>query len=199
MKSEVLRQAVQVIAVLVLTTGTGALAQTQDHTKFRGVINDFTPASTVSPGGPWEVRGHWSLVMKGRYGKADCKANFSAALTMERSDSGVIKNGGDLDNPMGRMQHTHHITLVDGEVTTIPDGIQVTGWAVITANGIFPPPFGSDYPALTIQITGGTGENSIEFSNITLLFGKPAAGHFGTQPLHGVVVRSRDARNSVGH
>jgi hypothetical protein len=187
------------IAVLV-ALGTGAVAQTPEHMKFRGVINDFTPASTVAPGGPWEVRGPWSLVMKGRYGRADCKADFSAALTMERSDLGVIKSGGgDLDNATGRMQHTHHITLADGEVTVIPGGIQVTGSAVITANGIFPPPFGSDYPTLTIEITGGTGENSVAFSNVTLLFGKPAAGHFGTAPLHGVVVRSGDTRNSVGH
>ncbi len=156
------------------------------------MINDFTPASTVSPGGPWEVRGDWSLVIRGRYGRSDCKADFSAALTMERSDLGVVQNGGgDLDNPMGRMQHTHHITLTDGEVTSIPGGIQVTGLATVTANGAFPPPFGSTPPTLTIEITGGTGENSITFSNITLQFGLPAAGHFGTQPLHGVVRSSK--------
>jgi hypothetical protein len=164
--------------------------------KFRGTINDFTPAST---GGPWEVRGHWSLVVKGKYGRAD-KADFSAALTMERSDLGVVQNGGgDLNNPMDRMAHTHHITLVNGEVTAIPGGIEVTGLATITANGVFPPPFGSDLPTLTIDITGGSGPDSVTFSNVSLLFGDPGAGHFGTQPLHGVVVRSSERGDGARH
>lgn len=196
MKSKVFKWPVRIIAVLALV-GAGALAQTPNHAKFYGVINDFTPASTVTPGGPWEVRGHWSLVLKGKYGKADCKADFSAALTMERSDQGVIQNGGDdLNNPMDRMAHTHHITLVNGAVTAIPGGFQVTGPATVTANGKFPPPFGSDLPTVTIDITG---ENSVEFSNLTLVFGDPAAGHFGTQPVHGVVVRTSDKGDATRH
>ena len=184
MKRKVFRAAVRVIAILGVAAGTGALAQTPNHTKFRGVINDYTPAST---GGPWEVRGHWSLLVKGRFGRGDCKVDFSAALTMERSDEGVIENGhGDFSavDPTARMAHTHHITLVDGKVTNITGGIEVTGLATVTANGMFPPPFGSDRPTLTIDITGG---NSVDFSNVTLVFGDPAAGNFGTQPLHGVV------------
>ncbi len=199
MKSKVFPGAVRTIAVLVLTVGTSALAQAPNHVKFRGVINDFTPAST---GGPWEVRGPWSLVLKGKYGRGDCKADFSAALTMERSDEGIIENGhSDFngDNPMDRMQHTHHITLVDAEVTTIPGGIQVKGLARITANGTFPPPFGAVLPTLMIEITGGTGENSVAFSNITLLFGEPAAGHFGTKPLHGVVARTSEKDDADRH
>jgi hypothetical protein len=187
----------RIIAVLALAAGSGALAQTPDQMKFHGVINDYTPASV---GGPWEVRGHWSLVVKGKFGKADCKADFSAALTMERSDLGVMQNGGgDLDNPMDRMAHTHHVTLVDGEVTSIPGGIQVTGPATVTANGAFPPPFGPDLPTVTITITGGTGENSVPFSNVSLLFGTPAASHFGTFPLHGVVVKSSDKVGADRH
>ncbi len=200
MKSKIFPSAASVISVLLLAVPTGALAQTPDHVKFRGVINDFTPSSTIAPGGPWEVRGPWSLVVRGKYDKGDRKGDFSAALTMERSDLGVIQNGGgDLNNPMGRMAHTHHITMVDGEVTTIPGGIQVTGLATVTANGMFPPPFGSGLPTVTIDITGGTGENSVEFSNVTLLFGDPAAKHFGTQPLHGVVVRSSDKGDAARH
>jgi len=137
--------------------------------------------------------------MKGDCGRGDCKGDFSAALTMERSDLGVMQNGGgDLNNPMDRMAHTHHITLVDGEVTTIPGGIEVSGPATVTANGAFPPPFGSDLPTLTIDITGGTGENSVEFSNVTLLFGNPAAEHFGTQPLHGFVIRGSEKGDAAG-
>lgn len=199
MKIKLFRWPTRIIAVLALASGTGALAQTPDRgpdpVNFWGVINDFTPASTVSPGGPWEVRGHWSLVVKGRYGRADCKADFSAALTMERSDQGIIENGnGDFDKtePLDRYQHTHHITLSNAEVATIPGGIRVKGLATITANGSFPPPFGKELPLLTVDIVGGTGARSVRFSNLTLLFGEPASGHFGMQPLHGVVVRTSD-------
>jgi hypothetical protein len=50
---------------------------------------------------------------------------------------------------------------------------------------------------VTIEITGGTGENSVRFSDITVLFAAPAAGHFGTAPLHGVVhsVQYSDGRH----
>jgi hypothetical protein len=182
MKSTVFGRTVRFIAVLLLALGAGALAQTPKQVTFRGTINDFTPASPV--GGPWEVRGPWSLMVKVRSGKAD----FSAALTMERSDAGVTQSGGgDLNNPMDRMAHTHHITLVNGEVTRTENGFQVTGNATITKDGSFPPPFGPELPLLTIEITGGTGENSVPFSNVTVLFGAPAVGHFGSAPLHGVV------------
>ncbi len=153
MKSNVFPWAVGIVAALALAAGTGALAQGPAPVKFRGVINDFTPAST---GGPWEVRGHWSLEMKGKYGRGDSKADFSAALTMERSDLGVMQNGGgDLNNPADRMAHTHHITLVDGEVTAITGGIQVTGPATVTANGVFPPPFGSTLPIVDYRDNRG--------------------------------------------
>jgi hypothetical protein len=197
MKSKVFPWAVRTVAVLVLAVGTGALAQAPNPMKFRGVINDFTPAST---GGPWEVRGHWSLVVKGKYGRADCKADFSAALTMERSDLGAVQNGGgDLNNPMDRMAHTTTSLWLMAKFTAIPGGIEVTGLATITANGVFPPPFGSDLPTLTIDITGGSGENSVTFSNVSLLFSDPGAGHFGTQPLHGIAVRSSDKGDAARH
>ena len=188
MKSKAFSRIVGSLAILLLAVGTSAQAEPPHEMKFSGVINDFTPAST---GGPWEVRGHWSLVVREKCEKSERKADFSAALTMERSDLGVIQNGGgNLNAPMDRMAHTHHITLVDGDVSEIPGGIQVTGPARITANGVFPPPFGSDLPTLTIEITGGAGEDSIPYSNISVQFAKPAAGHFGTSPLHGVVVRT---------
>lgn len=176
---------------LVLALNICAPAETPNQTKFHGVINDFTPPST---GGPWEVRGSWSLVVKCKHGKADCRADFSAALTMERSDEGITENGhGDFngDNPADRMAHTHHITLADGQVTTITGGIEIKGPAMVSGNGAFPPPFqtNKDLSALTIDITGG---NAVDFSNVALTFGDQAAGHFGTLPLHGVVRGSSD-------
>ncbi len=191
MKSKVFARTARLIAILALALGTGALAQDARHVTLRGVMNDYTPASPPISG-PWEVRGSWWLTVKGRSGHAD----FSAALTMERSDLGVVQNAvpssttpppSPLDNPKNRSAHTHHITLVDGEVTETATGFQVTGPATITKDGAWPPPFGPTLPILTIEITGGTGENSVRFSNITVLFGSPADKHFGLAPLLGVV------------
>lgn len=191
-----------IVAALALAVGTSALAQAPSSWNFRGVINDFTPASGLNTPGPWEIRGPWSLVVKGsyrtadcrvdlNYGTAGCKADFTAALTMERSDAGVMQNGDNFDDPTERMAHTHHITLVNGKVTTIPGGIEISGPATVTANGAFPPPFGSTIPNLTIDITGSTGPNSVTYSNISVLFGSPASIHFGTAPIHGVVRSSK--------
>lgn len=191
MKSTILICPALLLPVLMLAGSLCAPAQDISHMRFHGVINDFTPATHLNSGGPWEVRGDWSLVVKGNCDRGDCKADFSAALTMERSDLGVVANGNDLNDPMDRMAHTHHITLNDGEVTIIPDGIQVKGEATITANGAWPPPFGSTLPTLTIQITGSTGEHSVPFSNIAVLFGSPASIHFGPSPLHGAVRRAQ--------
>ncbi len=183
MKSKAVMRAKTILMALALAVSTGAMAQAPNNGELRGIINDFTPASPPVSG-PWEVRGPWSLVSKGRPDRAD----FSAALTMERSDAGVVQSGGnDFDNPMDRMAHTHHITLLNGKVTPTATGFQVTGPATITKDGSFPPPFGSTLPMLTIEITGSTGPGSVRFSNITVLFSAPANVHFGSAPLHGVV------------
>jgi hypothetical protein len=160
------------IGVLVLAVCIGALAQTPTLMNFRGLINDYTPASVS---GPWEVRGQWSLKVKGDSGTAD----FSAALTMVRSDLGVT----DLNSPAARNAHTHHITVVNGTVTPLTNGFRVSGPATITGNGNYPPPFGGS-STLQIDIVGG---NSVAYSNIKLTFGGDAAGHFGSQAVNGVV------------
>jgi hypothetical protein len=160
------------IGVLVLAVSLGALAQTPTLMNFRGLINDYTPASVS---GPWEVRGQWSLKVKGDSGTAD----FSAALTMVRSDLGVT----DLNSPAARNAHTHHITMVNGTVTPLTNGFRVSGPATITGNGNYPPPFGGS-STLQIDIVGG---NSVAYSNIKLTFGGDAAGHFGSQAVNGVV------------
>jgi hypothetical protein len=200
MKSKVFARTARLIAILALAFGTGALAQDPRHVTLRGVMNDYTPASPPVSG-PWEVRGSWWLTVKGRSGHAD----FSAALTMERSDLGAVQNAppsstapppNPLDDPKNRFAHTHHINMVDGEVTETATGFQVKGPAAITKDGTWPPPFGSTLPVLTIEITGGTGENSVRFSDITVLFGSPADKHFGLAPLLGVV-RSVEYGNAL--
>jgi hypothetical protein len=182
---------VRVIAVLGLATGTVAFAQFPQRALFQGTLNDYTPASPPVSG-PWEVRGAWSLEVNGRTNKAD----FSAALTMERSDQGAIANAptppsgtNPLDNPALRSAHTHHITLLNGKIARITNGFTVTGPATITKDGVFPPPFGPVLPTLTITITGGapTVKGDVVFSNISVAFGPPGDMHFGTNPLHGVI------------
>jgi hypothetical protein len=167
------------IGVIVLAVSIGALAQAPTQMKFRGLFTDYTPANV---GGPWEIGGDWSLALDGDSDKVD----FSAALTMVHSDLGVTK--GDLNTPKARNAHTHHVTLVDGTVTPLVNGFRVTGTAIITANGTYPPPFG---PSSTMQIDI-TGGNSVTFSNIQLTFLGEATAHFGSQPINGVVQSSKE-------
>jgi hypothetical protein len=189
--------------VLVLALGISAAAQDRSRGHFRGVINDFTPAHTVKPGGPWEMHGVWRLDLSPDGSWAD----FSAALTMENSDYWLLINPNppaDPDSPAARTPHTHHITMRDAQVTSDPSavaagcptasykpatttGFMVTGSASITGNGGYPPfaPEGQTSP-LTVCVTGGT---QVGFSNVTLVFGAPASGHFGSQAINGAVRR----------
>jgi hypothetical protein len=180
MKSKALQWTAGTIAVLAFVLTIGAKSQSIRPTHLKGLINDYTPASVS---GPWEIRGEWSLDLKGASGHAD----FSAAVTMERSDEGVILNGGsNFNTPAGRHEHTHHIMLVGGIVTPLENGFQVSGIATIAGNGNNPPDFAPMSP-VTIDITGG---QLVQFSNFQITFGDPADTHFGTNPLHGVVLQS---------
>lgn len=188
MKSKQLLWGAQ-IGVLVLAASIGALAQDRDHHRLSGVINAYSPQTTSSgiSTGPYEIRGPWSLKLKGDSGKAD----FSAALNMELSDGWVMTPTGGNGNfdPAGRGAHTHHITLADADVAPIPGGFKVSGMATITVNGKSAPVSPS---FLEVDITGDV---NVEFSNITLTFGAPASKHFGAEALPGVVVRgSNDQR-----
>jgi hypothetical protein len=185
MKRKAFERTAQTIGVLVLVISISALAQNSTHKMFRGVINAYSPQTTTTVGttttttGPYEIRGPWSLKLKGDSGKAD----FSAELNMELSDGWVLTENNKNFDPSARGAHTHHITIVDGDVTPItnPNGFRVTGPATITLNGTFAPISPSQ---LVIEITGGT---DVEFSNITLTFQPPASKHFGAEPLPGVV------------
>src|ERR1700760_3395156 len=179
METKRFRWAACILVAFGLAIGVCAVAQTPRHLELRGTLSDYTtqdmPATVA---GPWEVRGTWSLFVRGE------KADFSAALTMVHSDEGVLKNGaGDYDTGKGRNPHTHHVTLVGGEVSAITGGFRITGGQVtITANGNNPPPFGANN-ALQIDVVGG---NTVDPSNISVTFLDDAGGHFGAQPLHGV-------------
>ncbi len=203
MKSRNLWSAGCMVVVLALAAGASALAQDPTPVHFRGVINDYSPST--SSGGPWEIRGKWSLDLQGigssdRSGRSSTSgtANFSAALTMETSDYGIFDaTHVDPTSPATRSPHTHHIAMTNATVTwdtrvcpannppTTGSGVVVTGPASITANGSAAPFEAMGPSTLQVCITGGS---QVEFSNISLLLTGPATGHFGQQAIHGVVV-----------
>jgi hypothetical protein len=207
MNSKALWWMLSVVAVVILAVGICARAQGPTPTHFSGLINDYSPQTIMGKTvGPWEMHGKWSLDLKGRSGLAD----FSAEMTMELSDHAMevaIANAiaagtvpPSFDDPETRTPHTHHITMKDGKVSypaagvcppyaapnTTTLGIMLTGPAYITGNG-GPALFSkSDTVLSTLQVcvNGGT---DVPFSNVSVVFGAPASGHFGTSAIHGVV------------
>jgi hypothetical protein len=187
MKSKAFPSMVGAIAVLMLAACIGAVSQSPasrtptTRTRFSGMFDTYTPQSSSNnvTTGPYEIHGPWSMVLT-----ANSHANFNAALNMELSDGWVLsENGGNFD-PAARGAHTHHITLLNGVVTTLSTGgIEITGPATITVNGSPAPVSPSD---VVIDITGGT---EVEYSNITLTFASPGSKHFGDEPLSGFVRR----------
>ena len=188
-------------AVLVATVAFGlteALAGDQDHGRpdtlpvhYSGSINDHTPSAAVVKGGPYEMRGKWSLQVDERRGAG----KFSAAMDMQTSDYGITQGTVNKDDPTTRGAHTHHISMTDGVLTldwparcpqfspAVTEGFAITGTAFVTGNGA-PAPFGNPSP-LTVCVLGS---DSVKFANVTLTIGTPASNHFGTQAIHGVVL-----------
>ena len=213
MKSKSLWRMVSAVAVVVLAGGVGTLAQAPTPMHFSGLINDYSPETIAGKVvGPWEMHGKWSLDLKGRSGLAD----FSADMTMELSDhamdvaiaNGVVTNGvlTTFDDPETRIPHTHHISMKDAmvsanttntgtcplyapPVTTNP-GFTVTGPARITGNGSAAP-FSKNDTVLSMLQVCVNGGGDVPFSNVTLVFGAPASGHFGVQAIHGVVRKAK--------
>jgi hypothetical protein len=177
------------IAVLALALAP-AQAQNLRPVHFAGVLNDYSP-STVS-GGPYEIRGDWSLDVVG-----GSTASFSADLNMETSDYGITSaTQVDPTNPATRSPHTHHISMTNVTVSydtsvcpannppTTVSGLVINGTATTTGNG-GPASFESKGSStLQVCIMGGS---ELAYSNVTLVYTGPATGHFGTQPIHGVV------------
>jgi hypothetical protein len=80
-----------------------------------------------------------------------------------------------------RASHTHHVGIIGGSVAPIANGYRITGNAIITSNGTAAPFTGSQ---VDIEITGG---GTLQYANAKVTFGGVAIGHFGDQPLDGVV------------
>ena len=187
-----LRRIAGMVVALTAMLGSGALAWNSTPEHFRGTLSDYTPLnSAATPTGPYEMRGHWLLDLK-----RDGKADFSAYMTMELSDYWVWFAKEDPSDPKIRGAHTHHLVMkgatVMHEATGCPADspatttrFAVTGPAeFITGNGS-PGPFEAKGPtSLQVCITGGS---DVTYSNMTMVMMGPATGHFGMQPIHGVV------------
>ena len=198
MKSKTLTSAIRSLSLLLLVSATCALAQESRPVHLTGLINDYSPLDPNIKGSPYEMHGQWSMDVHPERGTAD----FSADMTM----SGYGTTAGVLDATKGGAgAHTHHIELTNAKITwdmtgcptyaTSPPkmGFQFNNTvSLMTGNGNNAP-FETNPPSSTLQVcvTGGDDvKYSLPNANITLVFGGPAATHFGTQALHGVV---RDA------
>ncbi len=152
------------VLALALTGAVTALAQAPASQSFEGTINDYS--DTQNAAGPWHITGEWSAKIKGN----SLKADFVASLAMLRAGSGASP-------------HTHHVGLIDAEVTAAAGGTGyvIRGPATLTGNGSLA---GFNGSFVTVTITGGT---ALLPSNITITFEGGAAGHFGAAPIDGVV------------
>lgn len=139
-------------------------AQSSAPTKLQGTIHDNADAL----GANWVIAGEWTLTMQGQSGKAD----FTASLTMKH-------NG-----PVPGAPHTHHVFLEEATVTELANGYSVSGVAAIAGNGSLATPYTGSI--VTVEVTGGA---DVPLTNVRMIFsGAQALAHFGTDPLHGVVV-----------
>lgn len=152
-----------VLVTAVLACGAQPFAQQSPPSRVEGVINDYT--ADLDGEGPWHIVGDWSLSVKGSTGRVD----FIASLTMVRSTN------------TARASHTHHVGIINGEAIAIANGYRITGNAIITGNGATAAFSGS---RVDVEVTGGA---LLPLANAKLTFGGGAVGHFGDQPLDGVV------------
>ena len=183
------------IAGLISAACVGGMALATDAPslpeRLGGLLNDYTPASVS--GGPYEMRGKWTMEVHARSNTAD----FSAAMNMETSDWGISKGTVDPNDPTTRGAHTHHITVtgatISHDVSGCPTfnpptsgGFVIQGTVSVTGNGGVAPFEKPPNPpsSATICVLGGA---QVAYSNITLTFTGPATGHFGTHGIHGVV------------
>lgn len=191
--ARLLAQTVTVLCLLVLALG-AARAQNNTPTHLAGLINDYGPTTITN--GPYEMRGPWTLDIH----RWSASAEFTVILNMETSDYGMA--AATMLNPKNalpdRGAHTHHI-FMRGSITndtshcpaynpaTTGPVIVVTGQPeILTGNG-GPAPFQlKGLSTLWICVAGGS---QVPYSNIAMIFTEGGAtGHFGTQPIHGVVI-----------
>ena len=173
--------AVSVLVAMAMAMSLHASAQETAQTHVSGTFNDYVQVEAGAGAGAWHVTGAWTV----KVNPASNKGEFIGSLLGVRSDLWVLLTQADPANPALRTPHTHHIGLLEADVTALSNGIRLEGTAVITANGSAAPYSGS---MVRIDITGG---GLIRFSNIKLTFLGTAIDHFGPQPYDGLVVLER--------
>lgn len=200
MKRKTLPAAVRALPVILLASGSYALAEDRGPEHLSGLFNDYTTVNSLGApvsGGPYEMHGRWSMVLHRERGTAD----FFADMTM---NSYVTVSG--VPNPTQALNpHTHHVKLTEIAVSTDTSlcptyktattmRFQITGpLSLLTGNGNVlsgetDPPTSS----LQVCVSGGP---LVEYSNITLVFSYPANGHFGVGAIHGVVNKASHDRD----
>jgi hypothetical protein len=149
------------VLTLALAIAGTTLAQAPASEKFEGIVNDYY----TDGGGTWHIAGVWSAEIKGKSGKSD----FVASIAMVRTT--------------GASPHTHHVGLFDATVLPAAggSGYVIEGAATITGNGTLAGFSGS---TVKVELTGGT---AVLPSNLKITFQGGAAGHFGADPVDGVV------------
>lgn len=198
MKKRNLASATRLLSLFLLVSATCALAQDRRTVHLGGLFNDYVPLNPTINGSPYEMHGQWSMDLHLNWGTAD----FSADMTMSGfGRTPAPANAVDPTQPLVN-PHTHHIRLTNARITwnmtgcppyatPTQEGFQVNGTvSLLTGNGSNGS-FETNPPSSTLQVcvTGGNEiPYSIPVSNVTLVFGGPAAAkHFGSQPIHGVV------------
>ena len=172
--------AVALITTMTVMIGPTLSAQNPPQIGIVGTLNDLVWVEEGAGAGAWQVSGTWSARLLGNSGKVE----FVAAILGVRSDLWVQQEGVDAATTL-RSPHTHHVGLLDGTVTTIPGGIRLTGNAILTTNGNTAPFSGSP---IVVEITGG---NTVQYSNMRLMFLGASTEHFGSHPYDGVVTIER--------
>jgi len=150
------------LVVIALGVATPARAQSAVVARVEGTFHDFT--ADLDGSGAWQLVGAWTGTLK-----ATGAVDVAASLSMVRADNAT------------RQAHTHHVALTDGVVSGVAGGYRITGTATITSNGTTAGFSGSP---VVVDITGGP---AVALAKITLTFQGAAAGHFGDQPIDGVV------------
>ncbi len=173
--------AVSLLVTIAVAMGAHASAQETPQTHVSGTFNDYVWVEAGAGAGAWHVTGAWTAKVNAASGKGE----FIGSLLGVRSDLWVLQTFADPANPAWRTPHTHHVGLLEADVTVIPNGIRLEGTAIITANGSVAPYSSS---MVRVDITGG---GLIRFSNIKLTFLETAVEHFGPQPYDGLVVLER--------
>ena len=198
MKSKTRTSAVRIFSLLLLVSGTCALAQDRRTVHFSGLINDYSPLSSTVKGSPWEMHGQWSMDLHPQWGTAD----FAADMTMSGfGRTPAPANAVDPTQPLVN-PHTHHIRLTNVRIKWNMTGcptyltpVPTTGFqlddtvSLLTGNGSNAP-FETTPPSSTLQVCVTGGDEipySMPNSNITLVFKGAATTHFGPQAIHGVV------------